>query len=178
MIIVFLILAAITLLGTAAAMSLKNLVHCVLSLMLGLLGLALIYLQLGAEFVGFTQIIVYVGAVAILAMFAIMMTRGAHEGDPPAAQQGAPLTAARGKELIKSASGLFVAFLVFYLLAWCFLHGIAHRPVTPQPAATVQGIGNTLMHQFAVPLEVVGILLTAALIGAGVLALDDREGVR
>jgi NADH-quinone oxidoreductase subunit J len=48
----FLLLAAITISGTAAAMSLRNLVHCVLALTLGLVGLALLYLELGAQFVG------------------------------------------------------------------------------------------------------------------------------
>jgi NADH-quinone oxidoreductase subunit J len=80
----FLLLAAITIIGTAAAMSLKNLVHCVLALTLGLVGLAALYLELGAQFVGFTQILVYVGAVAILAAFAIMMTRSAEPTEYPA----------------------------------------------------------------------------------------------
>ena len=62
----FLILAAITIAGTVAAMALRNLVHCVLALTVGFAGLAALYLQLGAQFVGFTQILVYVGAVAIL----------------------------------------------------------------------------------------------------------------
>jgi NADH-quinone oxidoreductase subunit J len=165
MTIVFLILAALTILGTAAAMSLKNLVHCVLALMLGLLGLALIFLQLGAQFVGFTQVIVYVGAVAILAMFAIMMTRSAKQE--------------RLGKLSSATGGILIAILVFALLAWSFLHGIssAHTQ-TPQPSASVQHIGDALMHHFAVPLEIVGLLLTAALIGAGVIALDDREGAR
>ncbi len=164
MTIVFLILAAITLFGTAAAMSLKNLVHSVLALMLGLLGLALIFLQLGAQFVGFTQVIVYVGAVAILAMFAIMMTRSANQErlDKPSS----------------ALSGIVIALLVFALLAWSFLHGIHPQTQTAQPTASVQQIGEALMHRFAVPLEIIGLLLTAALIGAGVIALDEREGVR
>jgi len=165
MTIVFLILAALTILGTAAAMTLKNLVHCVLALMLGLLGLALIFLQLGAQFVGFTQVIVYVGAVAILAMFAIMMTRSAKQQ-----RLGKPSSA---------VGGILIAFLVFALLAWSFLHGIpSTHTETPQPTASVQQIGDALMHRFAVPLEIVGLLLTAALIGAGVIALDEREGAR
>jgi len=164
MTIVFLILAALTILGTAAAMSLKNLVHCVLALMLGLLGLALIFLQLGAQFVGFTQVIVYVGAVAILAMFAIMMTRSAKQE-----RLGKPSSA---------VGGVLIAFLVFALLAWSFVHGIHPQAQTPQPTASVQQIGDALMHRFAVPLEIVGLLLTAALIGAGVIALDEREGAR
>jgi NADH-quinone oxidoreductase subunit J len=164
MTIVFLILAALTILGTAAAMTLKNLVHCVLALMLGLLGLALIFLYLGAQFVGFTQVIVYVGAVAILAMFAIMMTRSAKQQ-----RLGKPSSA---------IGGVVIAILVFALLAWSFLHGIHPQAPTPQPTASVQQIGDALMHRFAVPLEIVGLLLTAALIGAGVIALDEREGAR
>ena len=74
MTVTFLILAILTVAGTAAAMGLRNAVHCVLALTVGFAGVAALYLQLDAQFVGFTQIMVYVGAVAILAVFAIMMT--------------------------------------------------------------------------------------------------------
>src|ERR1700744_5139283 len=80
----FLILAAMTIAGTAAAMTLRNAIHCILALTIGLVGLALLYLQLDAQFVGFTQVLVYVGAVAILAVFAIMMTRGDGSHPEPA----------------------------------------------------------------------------------------------
>ena len=80
MTITFIILAALTIAGTAAAMLLRNAIHCVLALTLGLAGLAAIYLKLGAQFVGFTQVLVYVGAVAILAVFAIMLTHGPNPG--------------------------------------------------------------------------------------------------
>jgi NADH-quinone oxidoreductase subunit J len=174
----FLILAALTTFGTAAAMSLKNLVHSILALMLGLLGLALIFLQLGAQFVGFTQVIVYVGAVAILAMFAIMMTRSAHEGTSPANPKSprAPFMAALGHEWAASIFGIAIAFAVFALLAWSFVHGTpAQHSATPQPTASVQQIGDALMHRFAVPFEIIGLLLTAALIGAAIIALEERK---
>ena len=72
----FSILGALTIAGAAAALTLRNLVHCVLALTLAFVGLAGLYLQLGAQFVGFAQILVYVGAVAILIVFAILLTRG------------------------------------------------------------------------------------------------------
>jgi NADH-quinone oxidoreductase subunit J len=72
----FAILAGLTVGSAIAAMSLRNLVHCALSLVLTFAGLAGIYLQLNAEFVGFAQILVYVGAVSILIVFAILLTRG------------------------------------------------------------------------------------------------------
>ena len=80
----FLILALITVAGTAAAMTLRSAVHCVLALTVGLAGLAGLFLQLDAQFVGLTQLLVYVGAVAILAVFAIMMTQSARTPAHPA----------------------------------------------------------------------------------------------
>ena len=160
----FLLLAAITILGTAAAMSLKNLVHCVLALSLGLVGLAALYLHLGAQFVGFTQILVYVGAVAILAAFAIMMTRSANP------------TLSNASSSFR-ASGALIAVLVFAVLAWATLSGTSTQPIfTASPESSVGQVGAALMHRFVLPLEVIGLLLTAALVGAGILAMDEHRG--
>jgi NADH-quinone oxidoreductase subunit J len=160
----FLLLAAITIIGTAAAMSLKNLVHCVLALTLGLVGVAALYLQLGAQFVGFTQILVYVGAVAILAAFAIMMTRGANPTLSNAASSF-------------RASGVLIAVAVFAVLAWAVCRGTATMPIlNAQPEASVGQVGVALMHHFVLQLEIIGLLLTAALIGAGILAMDEVRG--
>jgi len=159
----FLILAAITIAGTVAAMALRNLVHCVLALTLGFAGLAALYLQLGAQFVGLTQILVYVGAVAILAVFVIMMTQHPTQTS----------------ESIFSSfwfSGGLIAALVFAVLAWA-IHA-SHLPsgvATPQAQAAVHPIGDALMHQYVLPLEIMGLLLTAALIGAVVLAMQEKR---
>src|ERR1700733_10384470 len=74
--IVFLLTAVLTVAGALAAAMLRNLVHCALSLTVTFAGLALLYLELGAQFAGFSQILVYIGAVAILVVFAILLTRG------------------------------------------------------------------------------------------------------
>src|SRR2546425_73964 len=71
----FAILAVVTIASAIAAMTLRNLVHCALALVGTFAGLAAFYLQLEAQFVGFAQILVYVGAVAILIVFAILLTR-------------------------------------------------------------------------------------------------------
>ena len=73
---VFTILAVMTLGSAIAAMCLRNLVHCALALTGAFVGLAVLYLQLNAQFVGFAQVLVYVGAVAILLVFAILLTEG------------------------------------------------------------------------------------------------------
>ena len=74
--VVFYLISAVAVGGALAAVLLKNLVHCALALTLAFLGLALLFLRLDAQFAGFAQILVYVGAVAILVVFAILLTRG------------------------------------------------------------------------------------------------------
>src|SRR3989442_5934048 len=81
---IFAIIGLVTLAGAVAAMSLRNLVHCALCLVAAFGGLAGIFLQLDAQFVGLAQILVYIGAVAILIVFAILLTRGAETPQPPA----------------------------------------------------------------------------------------------
>jgi NADH-quinone oxidoreductase subunit J len=158
----FLILAALTVAGMVAAMSRRNLVHCVLALTLGFIGLAALFLQLGAQFVGFAQVLVYVGAVAILAIFVIMMT------------QSTPIAVASSSWI----AGLTLALAVFAVLAWAMHSGIsflaAGTTIPPLPDAPVKQIGHQLMSSYILPLQIVGLLLTAALIGAVVLAMQDR----
>src|SRR5437667_6137985 len=71
----FWIISAITVLGAVLAMTLRNLVHCVLSLILFFLGIAAHYFLLRADFLAAVQILIYIGAVAVLILFAIMLTR-------------------------------------------------------------------------------------------------------
>jgi NADH-quinone oxidoreductase subunit J len=159
----FIILCILTLASGVAAMALRNLVHCALSLSLTFAGLAGLYLQLGAQFVGFAQILVYVGAVAILIVFAVLLTRGSEPAN----------------ESIFSSSwltGVTVALLVFGLLGRLILSSKALvRPQSPAPAISVRQIGDQLMSTYVLPLEVVGLLLTAALIGAVIVAMQERE---
>jgi NADH:ubiquinone oxidoreductase subunit 6 (subunit J) len=72
----FAIIAILIIAAATAAMTLRNLVHCALAVAVAFTGLAFAYLQLDAQFAGFTQILVYVGAVAILIVFAVLLTRG------------------------------------------------------------------------------------------------------
>jgi NADH-quinone oxidoreductase subunit J len=162
----FWLLAAITIVGTASAMSLRNPIHCILGLSAGLVGLAALFLQLGAQFIGFTQVLVYVGAVAILAVFAIMMTQSA--ADQAAAGRRPLLTVA-------SVSGALVAVAVFGVLARAVISMKPAGTTATQPAMTVNQVGDALMHGFVLPLEIMGVLLTAALIGAVIVAMPERR---
>jgi NADH:ubiquinone oxidoreductase subunit 6 (subunit J) len=159
----FLILAAIAVAGTAAAMGLRNPIHCILALTAGLSGIAAIYLQLGVQFVGLTQLMVYVGAVAILAVFAIMMTHRPSSTHPAAYSS-------------HWLAGSVIAAAVFAVLAYAIRNTTAlTQSLPPEPSATVQQIGDALMHRFVLPLEIIGLLLTAALIGAVVIAMDPAK---
>jgi NADH-quinone oxidoreductase subunit J len=159
----FIIIAVLTIAASVAAMTLRNLVHCALALVVAFAGLAVAYLLLDAQFVGFAQILVYVGAVAILIVFAILLTRG---GEAP-------------EKSVFSASwltGAAVAVAVFGVLAWTIVKSTAVlREAPPKPEATVQQIGDALMTKFVLPLEVIGLLLTAALIGAVIIAMKEEK---
>jgi NADH:ubiquinone oxidoreductase subunit 6 (subunit J) len=158
----FAIIAILTIAAAVAAMSLRNLVHCALALTVAFAGLAAAFLQLDAQFVGFAQILVYVGAVAILIVFAVLLTRG---GEAP-------------EKTVFSASwfwGLLVAVAVFGALAWAITNSFAsQRAPAEKVDATVKQIGDALMTKFVLPLEVIGLLLTAALIGAVIIAMRDE----
>lgn len=144
-------------------MSLRNLVHCALFLVLSFAGLACLFLQLNAEFVGFVQLLVYVGAVSILVVFAILLTRGAGVGD---------------KSPVASTTwlaGMLVAVIVLAGLSVSILSSSAiAQPLQGTPGLTVKKIGEQLMTQYVLPLEILAILLTAAMIGAVIIAMKEK----
>jgi NADH:ubiquinone oxidoreductase subunit 6 (subunit J) len=159
----FAIVAVLTIAAAVAAMTLRNLVHCALALTVALAGLAALYLHLDAQFVGFAQFLVYVGAVAILVVFAILLTRG---GEAP-------------EKSVFSGSwftGVVIAAAVLGVLAWAITKSTAiHNNHLPPPQPTVKQIGDALMTKFVLPLEVIGLLLTAALIGAVIIAMKEEK---
>jgi len=158
----FFILAVLTIAGAIGAMNCGRLVYCALSLVAAFAGLAGLYLQLDAQFVGFVQVLVYVGAVAILIVFALLLTRNAE----------------RDRQNEGSASwlvGTGIAGLIFAILAGAILDSDArHREAAAGVNASVKDIGFRLVSDYVVPLEALALLLTAAMIGAIVLA--QRSG--
>jgi len=158
----FLIIAVLTISAAVAAMTLRNLIHCALAVAVMFVGLAATYLNLNAQFVGFAQILVYVGAVAILIVFAVLLTRG-----------GEPSTeVAFAKSWL---AGVTVAMAVFGLLAWAVSQSSLNtNEIPPVAEATVKQIGDALMSKYVLPLEVIGLLLTAAMIGAVIIAMRDE----
>jgi NADH-quinone oxidoreductase subunit J len=162
----FYLISAFAVGGALAAVLLKNLVHAALAVSIAFLGLALLFLRLGAEFAGFAQILVYVGAVAILIVFAILLTRNSE----------LPKDGVFSKTWLV---GLAIAAAVFAVLAWAVLQAAPWLPhETATPAVTVNDIGNALMSRYVLPLEIVAVLLTAALLGAVIVAMHEKERIK
>lgn len=159
---VFYVLAILTVAGGLAAVLLKNTVHCALALTVAFAGLALLFLNLDAQFVGFAQILIYIGAVAILVVFAILLTRGTET--PP--------------EGVFSRSwfvGLVIAAGVFSVLGWAVLQSARALPQEAAiPSVTVHDIGVALLGRYVLPLEIVALLLTSATIGAVIVAMHEK----
>ncbi len=158
------ILGLIILAGAVAAVSLRNLVHCALASIGAFLGLAGLYLQMGAEFVGLVQILVYVGAVGILLVFAILLTRGG----------GAEL-----RPLFSSSwrfGAAAAAALALVLLSGIFKGNIGSSELSePKPPPSMKEIGQRLMTEDVLSLEIMALLLTVASIGAIVMAMPEPK---
>jgi len=158
---VFIILSIITLGAAVAVVTSKNLFHSALFLILSFVGVAGLYILLEAGFLAVVQIMVYVGAIAILIIFAIMLTRRL-----------------MAKELVQSnaqwgVSGL-VALLLFAVLGFILLR--VDWPVVGGDVSSesISILGQELMGTYAVPFEVASVLLLAALVGSIIIA-RERE---
>jgi len=169
----FLIPALLMLLAAAAAVMLRNLIHCALCLTLSFIALGILFIALGAEFVGFVQLLVYVGAVTMLILFAILLT--------PASEVAAsnnPFRSFSFSKTLNAVGGGAVALLVLGgLLAAIFFSPHAREAVPPAQAAVApaKAIGENLLTHTLLPLQGTAILLTAALIGAALLAKEEKQ---
>jgi NADH-quinone oxidoreductase subunit J len=154
----FVLIAIVTLSAALAAATLPRLIHAALMLAVMFVGLAAFFFLLGAEFVGLVQVFVYVGAVAILIVFTILLTRRETE-------------TARAPAI----GGSCIAAAVFAGLVWSIYKTPSLRVAAPAAkAVTVKEIGELLMSGYVWPLLCIGVLLTAALIGAMVLVIEDK----
>lgn len=155
----FLCFAALTAIGGVAVVASRNVVHAALYLVVVLSGVGVVFLLLGAEFLGWTQILIYVGAVIVLLLFGLMLTR-------------API----GREALDNQQRP-VAFVcaagTFAVLMWLIWRTFDGEKIPLAGVARTGGIGSALFTRFILPFELVSVLLLAALVGAIVLAKRD-----
>ncbi len=155
----FIVIAISTLAAALAAATLRKLMHAALSFAVALVGVAAFFFLLGAEFVGLALVFIYIGAVAVLIVFTILLTRRD-----------------TGKDHGFNWAGAIIAAAVFGGLTWAILNTQSLSIVAPHtPALTVKRIGVALMTTYVWPLQCVGLLLTAALIGALILVLEEKQ---
>lgn len=155
-------IALVTLAAAAIALSLRNLIHSALLLIASWAGIAAFYLWAGAEFVAFAQLLVYVGAVSMIVLFAVLLTRQSR-----ADLAVAPDSLARAT-LASLAGGAVLGILVVSVI------GTRLAPGPTQPATvSVKQLGQELAGPHAAALLIVGVILTVVLLGAVVIASTD-----
>lgn len=162
----FWILSVVILVSGFMVVSLKNVFHCAIALILCLSGVAGIYILLHAEFLAAAQVLIYVGAVAVLMVFAIMLTTN--------------LTARKLVQTNRNAMVAFLGCVVFATFSVALLwvttkKGIWIAATNPLPSDNIMTIGKLLMTRYMLPFEVISVLLLAAMIGAIVLARKEKS---
>lgn len=153
-------LSVITVGGALMVIVSRNLIHAVIFLILSFLGVAGLYLTLSADFLAVVQVLVYVGAIAVLMLFAILLTPRATRDNAETSMRY-PAAVLMGLVI---AAGVFVAVET----DWGSMRGEA----VPEQALI---IGESLINEFVLPFEIAAVLLTAALVGAIALAREDEE---
>jgi NADH-quinone oxidoreductase subunit J len=165
--VLFVVLGLVTLAAAVLVVTTKHLVHAALYLVVALGAIAGCYLVLSAEFVAWVQVLIYVGAVVVLLLFGLMLTRapiGASDDlDSGPLQRVAAAVVALGTAVV-----LVVVLLDAWRTAWIDLDAAQ--------VGSAEVTGTAVFRAWVLPFEVLSVLLLAALIGAIVLSRrDDRQ---
>ena len=159
----FALLVLVTITAAVVVVTHRNIVHAAIFLGLCFLGVAGMYLLLGAPFLAGAQVLIYVGAITVLILFALMMTSQRLMREPRNALPSRVLAAS-------------VSLVLFGILTAVATHGSWFQPVErADPRAFLVHLAIGLLGTFLLPFEIASVLLLAALVGAIVLAKEERE---
>jgi NADH-quinone oxidoreductase subunit J len=158
--IAFGLLAVMMTVASLRVVTSKNVVHCALYLVMVLAGVAGIYILLAAEFLAAVQVLVYIGAIVVLFLFGIMLTR-------------APIGRSAGLDNDQRALAAMVGLAVAGLLGALLLDGFGDDKINLEKPQRSADVGLAIFQSYVIPFEVVSVLLLAALVGAVVLARRD-----
>lgn len=164
--IIFILMAAVTLGAALMVVTVRNLVHSALWLVVALFGVAVAYVLLEAGFLAVVQIVVYIGAIAILMIFAIMMTRKI------ASDTGPRFNANWGWAAFLGLAS--IAELFFVLSSWPGISTALAPLARPEKILEDLGVALVSPDAYVLPFELASILLLAALIGAIVVAWERK----
>ncbi len=160
--IAFYVIAALIVFGAVRVVTCKNLVHAALWLVLVLAGVAAQYILLAAEFIAVTQVLVYLGAIVVLFLFGIMLTRAKTGLDEDLDNSGPARVGA-----------VIVGLGLLGVMGWALWDGFRDREFGDLVVQRTADVSDSIFSTYLVPFEVISVLLLAALIGAIVLARRD-----
>ncbi len=160
--IAFYVIAALMVAAAVRVVTCRNMVHAALWLVIVLAGMAGQFILLAAEFVAITQVLVYIGAIVVLFLFGIMLTRSSMG-------EGESLDNGRQAQIVGGVTGLVLLGVLGYSL-W---DGFGDDQFPPLLVQTTEQVSDSIFSTYLLPFEAVSVLLTAALIGAIVLARRD-----
>jgi len=165
--ILFILVALVTLASAVLVVSTRKLLHAALWLVLTLVGVAVLFAFLDVAFFAVAQVLVYVGAIAILIIFAAMLTRRILEDVGPQVNKGWGWAAA-------GAVGLFAGLVVILST----FNGFGKPAALSAEAVDLATLGEALVSPqgYVIPFEVASILLVAAMVGALIVAVDRKGG--
>lgn len=157
---IFILVALLTTVPCLIVVFSRNILYSAFALFFTFLGTSGLYFFLDAEFLGITQVVVYIGGVSVLLLFAILLTKNINEIGKT------NMMSIRRMALVSfGALALFASFV--YALRgtdW------AHNDIGSYPATTINGLGDLLLDKYLLPFEVVSLLLLAVLVGSLVIA--------
>jgi len=165
--IIFLLCAGLILGSAVMVVTTRKLIHAALWLVAALFGIAILYAILEAGFMAVVQVVVYIGAIAILFIFAVMLTRRDMRDASPQTRKNWPVAALLGL--------LVLAGLVFLILGQPEVSRSA--AAIPAEVDTLQALGQALVspEAYVLPFEVASVLLLAALVGAVYVAIEKKK---
>lgn len=154
------LIAAVTVLSALKVVTTRNVVHAALFLVLVFAGIAGSFIMLGAEFTASVQVLVYIGAIVVLFLFGIMLTRTKVDPDdePPRSQK---------------AVAALVAAVIAVILGSVLWSAFEDTELPSDTVQTTAELSDSIFSTYLIPFEVVSVLLLAALIGAIVVARRD-----
>lgn len=148
--------------GAGCATLSKSLVRALAGLFISFMGVAGMYLLMQAPFLAFMQLLIYVGAVCVLVFFALMLTQAHSKGDEA------------NNTLKKTFHALFPAGLSFIVLAPALFIDPLPSLTNPQETS-IQSLGQSLLQEYALPFELISVVLFIAMTG-GVFLIWERRG--
>ncbi|WP_406050686.1 NADH-quinone oxidoreductase subunit J [Kribbella sp. NBC_00889] len=156
----FSVAGAVALIASVFVVTSRRIVHAALWLVVALGAVAGCFGALHAEFVALVQILVYVGAIVVLVLFALMLTR-------------APMNPLPSLTIGRSPFAAMVAGVLALLLGTGVVIAFGNEKIDPVPAGSATDVGTAIFRTWVLPFEVLSVLLLAALVGA--IALSQRK---